>query len=115
MFLAKLCDILGTDIGGLHDSLLRIPEITKDKWKISKQIFDGVFTIDEVGYTMERENIVYRIVLKRPVVDNEIFLYAYRFGPEDERFQGYLPYEEAESNFLAIIAKRITRIKSARN
>jgi hypothetical protein len=112
MFLVKLCEVLETDINGLHDSLCAIPEITVLEFPVyaeSKNTICKCFN----RYGLKKDDISFSLILWQDGNDDGASLLA--FIEEGKSFRAYTPIEEAETLFLELIAKRIVRVKSARN
>jgi hypothetical protein len=113
MFLAKLCEALETDMDGLLDSLYIIPGIIIDETRESREVTNNLIIYKHfISCVLTRNYTEYVLKLWQITDDYESNLFAeYR---RDDYFS-CLSKEKAESEFLAIIAKRITRTKSARN
>jgi hypothetical protein len=105
MLLAKLCDTLGTDIDGLHDSLSLIPEISIKATEQNNKCF--------TKYELVKDDITFRLNIWQEEGNSYAKLSAHT---EEEYFlQNYLQREEAENEFLKLVAKPIVKVKSARN
>jgi hypothetical protein len=117
MFLAKLCGVLETDIDGLHNELSRIPNIRVFE---RKNVFtcDGEFRRSANTYTVRNNDYIYILVVQLTDVYETTLVVKKKVSVKlVSEWQEFITVsdKEAETLFLELIAKRIVRVKSARN
>lgn len=114
MLLAELCDTLGTDIDGIHDSLSLIPEISIKRYcNLVGRIYPDTVHKCLTRYVLVKDDITFILsVMQRE--DNSYAKLSAHTG-EGCFLQDYLQREEAENKLLKLVAKPIVKVKSARN
>jgi hypothetical protein len=114
MFLAKLCDALGTNIDGLHDSLSLIQGVAIQRHYNCVEVTNiNIIYKCFTRYELKKDDISFILNVWQTEDNNGARLFAH--VDEEDCMWNYLTNEEAESKFLELIAKRTVRVKSARN
>jgi hypothetical protein len=98
MLSGKLCEVLGTDIDGIHDALMNIPG----------------FSYSGNTYSVTRAGYIFTLIMY-PTCSNYIAISAATIEGCSPTTFAVLLSDEAETLFLELIAKPIVSVKSARN